>query len=104
MTPSGYILFLRDETLVLRAMSDDANNGFFNIDRLPTRLPGLLVARHRSSHFGFLVSCPKTAGVSTGFQVVGDAGELNVRFCVPSHSVLERIQQLCSRNGLVETF
>ena len=35
MTPSGYTLFLRDETLVLRALSDDANDGFFNIDRLP---------------------------------------------------------------------
>jgi hypothetical protein len=35
MTPSGYTLFLRDETLVLRALSDDANDGFFNIDRVP---------------------------------------------------------------------
>jgi hypothetical protein len=35
MTPNGYTLFLRDETLVLRALSDDANDGFFNIDRLP---------------------------------------------------------------------
>ena len=35
MTPSGYALFLRDETLVLRALSDDANDGFFNIDRVP---------------------------------------------------------------------
>jgi hypothetical protein len=35
MTPSGYKLFLSNDILTLRALSDDAHDGFFNIDRLP---------------------------------------------------------------------
>jgi hypothetical protein len=59
MTPSGYTLFFRNDIVILRALSDDANDGFFNIDRLPNtpdaiehlRQTGTVLAREANVAF-----------------------------------------------------